>query len=152
MFTKLMDWLGADDTERTPQDNRTGFVALLVRAAKVDDHYAPEEQEMIRAILAKRFAPIEEAELSTLLAAGEAMEAAASDNVTLTKAVKASVPHEERMGVIEALWQVVLSDAHRDDEESAFLRLSVSLLGISDRDSGLARQRVIDGMSARPNR
>ncbi len=143
MFQKLLDLLSAESSEKTPEDERAGFVALLVRAAKVDEHYAPEEQAMIDAILSERFAPITAQEVAALRAEGERLEEAASDNVTLTRAVKASVPHEERVAVIEALWQVVLSDETRDAEENAFLRLSVSLLGVSDQDSGLARQRVL---------
>jgi uncharacterized tellurite resistance protein B-like protein len=44
--------------------------------------------------------------------------------------------------VIEALWQVVLADGVREAEEDALLRLVSKLLGVNDRDSALARQRV----------
>ena len=48
----------------------------------------------------------------------------------------------DREGVIEALWKVVLADGQRAQEEDALLRLVANLLGISDRDSAIARQRV----------
>ncbi|MDH5798542.1 MAG: TerB family tellurite resistance protein, partial [Paracoccaceae bacterium] len=51
-------------------------------------------------------------------------------------------PYEDRLGVIEALWSVVLADGRRDHEEDALLRLVSNLLGVNDRDSALARQRV----------
>jgi uncharacterized tellurite resistance protein B-like protein len=41
---------------------------------------------------------------------------------------------------------VVLADGAREDEEDALLRLVSSLLGINDRDSALARQRVSRGL------
>ena len=44
--------------------------------------------------------------------------------------------------MIEALWAVVLADGTRDDAENALLRLVANLLGINDRDSALARQRI----------
>ena len=44
--------------------------------------------------------------------------------------------------MIESLWQVVLADGERDAEEDALVRLASNLLGINDRDSALARQRV----------
>ena len=50
--------------------------------------------------------------------------------------------YEDRSGVSEALWSVVLADGVREDEENALLRLAASLLGVNDRDSALARQRV----------
>lgn len=151
MFTKLIDLLTASPQERTPEDTRAGFAALLVHAARVDDHYAPEEQAMIDGVLAERFAPITAAEVSALRAEGERLEDAATDTVSLTRAVKQSVPHEDRIAVIEALWKVVLSDDSRDDTENALLRLSVGLLGITDQESGLARQRVKAQLSARPD-
>ena len=70
------------------------------------------------------------------------LEAEAPDTVRFTRAIKDAVPYEDRMGVIEALWDVVLADGARDDEEDAMLRLIAPLLGVNDRDSNLARQRV----------
>jgi uncharacterized tellurite resistance protein B-like protein len=40
------------------------------------------------------------------------------------------------------LWQVVMADGHRSDEENALLRLVANLIGVTDKDSALARQRV----------
>jgi uncharacterized tellurite resistance protein B-like protein len=62
--------------------------------------------------------------------------------VRFTSAIKDAVPYEDRIGVIEALWEVVLADGVRDEHEDALLRLVSKLLGINDRDSALARQRV----------
>ena len=52
------------------------------------------------------------------------------------------MPFEARLGVIEALWQVVLADGTRDEAEDALLRMVAPMLGISDVDSAMARQRV----------
>jgi len=62
--------------------------------------------------------------------------------VRFTRAIKDAVPYEERLGVIEALWSVVLADGVREQEEDALLRLIASLLGVNDMDSAQARQRV----------
>ena len=71
------------------------------------------------------------------------MEATAGDTVHLTKAIKDGVPYEERSAVVEALWSVVLADDDRDHAENAYLRLVVKLLGLSDVENGLARQRAM---------
>ena len=47
-----------------------------------------------------------------------------------------------REAVIEALWDVVLANGERDQEEDALLRLVAPMLGVNDRDSNLVRQRV----------
>ncbi len=59
-----------------------------------------------------------------------------------TRAIKDAVAYENRLAVIEALWQVVLADGSRSDEENALLRLVASLLGITDTDSAMARKRI----------
>lgn len=44
--------------------------------------------------------------------------------------------------MVEALWRVALADGIAADERG-FLRLVASLIGVTDQDSGLARQRVL---------
>lgn len=58
-----------------------------------------------------------------------------------TRLIKQAVPYEDRTGVVEALWRVATADGI-DADERAFLRLVANLLGVSDQDSGLARQRA----------
>ena len=84
-------------------------------------------------------------EASKLRGEAEGVEAEAPDTVRFTRAIKDAVDYDHRIGVIEARWQVVLADGVRDAEEDALLRLVSNLLGINDRDSALARQRVERG-------
>ena len=81
-------------------------------------------------------------EEAALRAEGEAAQAEAIDLVRFTRAVKAAVPDEERVGVIEAVWEVVYADGVREMHESALIRMLCGLLHIEDREAGLARQRV----------
>ena len=78
---------------------------------------------------------------------GEELEVNAPDNVRFTRVIKEAVPDEDRAGVVEALWSVVLSDGRRDDDENGFMRLVASLLGVNDRDSAFARQRALKAAS-----
>ena len=122
-------------------DARLALTALLVRVARTDGDYDQVEKDRIGRIIAGRYglAPFEARKLQS---DAEALEAEAPDTVRFTRAIKDVVPYDERIGVIEALWQVVLADGVREAEEDALLRLVASLLGINDRDSALARQRV----------
>ena len=58
------------------------------------------------------------------------------------RAIKDAVPYEERLAVIEALWQVALADGARDGAEDALVRMVSSMLGVTDQDSAMARQRM----------
>ncbi len=68
-------------------------------------------------------------------------EAAEKPRSAFTRAIKEAVAYE-RILVIEALWQIALADGKRSADEDALLRMVAPMLGINDRDSALARQRV----------
>ncbi|NIY80194.1 TerB family tellurite resistance protein [Celeribacter sp. HF31] len=117
------------------------MAALLVRVARSDGVYAPEEAQRIEKLLMTRY-ELGPFEAANLRAEAEQLEAEAPDTVRFTRALKEAVPLEERIGVIEGLWSVVLADGVRDEDEDALLRLVANLLGVKDQDSALARQRV----------
>lgn len=145
MFGEFLKRLTAPDPAPLgPVDARLALTALLVRVARSDNDYARSEAELIEEIATRRYA-LNPADAADLRTEGEALEAEAPDTVRFTRAIKDAVPYEERVGVIEALWQVVLADGRRSDEENALLRLVASLLGVTDTDSGMARQRVQNG-------
>ena len=133
--------MGAEPDPLEEDGARLALMALLVRLAKSDGYYAAPEIIRIERIAAARFGLVAEA-ARTLRQEAERLEEAAPDTVRFTRAIKDAVPHEERIGVIEALWQVAMSDDERDAGEDALIRLAANLLGVSDRDSALARQRV----------
>ena len=146
MFTDFFRRLTAPAPGPLPNpDARLALAALLVRAAKADDLYQVAEIARIDRILARRYGlnPVEAAQLR---ARAEAAEHEAPDTVRFTRAVKDAVPHEERMAVAEALWSVVLADGQRGDTKTAFLRMVAPLLGLTDPDSALARQRAEAGL------
>ncbi|MFY9241061.1 MAG: TerB family tellurite resistance protein [Roseovarius sp.] len=126
------------------EDSRLALAALLVRAARTDGDYATAEIARIDRILAARY-NLGEADARALRAEAETLEAEAPDTVRFTRVIKETVEYEERASVVEALWQVVLADGLRDHEEDAMLRMTASLLGVSDVDSAQARQRAANG-------
>ena len=142
MIGNLLRRLTAPEPEPlSEEDARLALAALLVRAARTDGDYAAAEIARIDRILAARYALPEEA-ARTLRSEAEALEAQAPDTVRFTRVIKETVDYDARTGVVEALWQVVLADGLRDDEEDAMLRMTASLLGVSDIDSALARKRA----------
>ncbi len=122
-------------------DARLALTALLVRIARSDNDYAMSERQLIDQIAARRYG-LSEPDATALRQQAEELEAQAPDTVRFTRAIKDAVPYEQRLGVIETLWQVVLADGSRSDEEDALLRLVSNLLGVTDTDSAMARQRV----------
>lgn len=125
----------------TNDDARLALTALLVRVARADHDYDQSERQVILRLLMERYG-LSESDAAALRSEAEDLESRAPDTVRFTRVVKETVPYEHRETVVEALWSVVLADDRRDHDEDGFMRLVVSLLGINDRDSGLARQRV----------
>lgn len=142
MITRLIAQLfGPTPRPLSPPEGRLALAALLVRVARADADYSAPERDRIDRVLAARYA-LSPFEAGALRAEAEAVEAEAPDTVRFTRALKDAVPHEDRMSIIAALWSVALADATRDAEEDALIRMVADLLGISDRDSAIARQRV----------
>lgn len=144
MLSSLLKRLAGAATSQPldADDARTAVAALLVMAAHADHDYADSERTQIEQVLALRYG-LNHAEAAALRAEGEAAEAAAVDLFRFTTLIKEAVPHDERTGVLEALWQVALADGARERHEDALIRRLTDLLGLTDRDSALARQRVL---------
>ena len=142
MFGELLRRMTAPDPDVLNEDDQhLALAALLVRVARADGDYTEAEKSRIDKVLARRFA-LGPFEVSKLRTDAEALESEAPDTVRFTRAIKDAVPYEERSQVIESLWEIALSDGERDHEEDALIRLVAPMLGINDRDSALARQRV----------
>lgn len=116
------------------------LAALMVRLARADGDFDPDERAGIAAALDARFG-----DGAALLAAAETAERGALDHHQFTRVVKAAYAPEERGALLEELWSVVLADHVRDDEENALMRQFASLLHVSDQDVARARQRVERG-------
>ena len=123
-------------------DARLAMTALLVRLARADNEYAAAEIHRITQVIMARY-KLAEPEAIALRETAETLEREAPDTVRFTRAIKDRVAYEDRIAIVEALWQVALADGNRDAEEDALLRLVVSLLGVTDVDSASARRRVM---------
>jgi uncharacterized tellurite resistance protein B-like protein len=142
MFGDFLKRLTAPEPAPLPDsDARLALTALLVRVARSDGDYDESERRWIDRIAMTRYG-LSPFEATRLRGDAETLEGEAPDTVRFTRAIKDAVPYEDRIGVIEALWQIALADGERDAQEDALLRLVSNLLGINDRDSALARQRV----------
>jgi len=145
MIADLLKRLTAPEPQTLPDtDARIALGALLVRLARTDGDYAVTEIEQIDQVLMRRY-NLDQGQAQALRAECEALEGQAPDTVRFTRAIKDAVPYPERLGVIEAMWAIVLADGIRDDQEDSLMRMVAPLLGISDQDSHRARLRVSAG-------
>jgi len=145
MFTDLIRRMTAPEPQTLPDpDARLALGAILVRLARTDGDYSAEEVAQIDQLLMRRYA-LTLSDAQALRGQSETLEAEAPDTVRFTRAIKDAVSYDDRVGVIEAMWSVVLADGVRDHEEDSMMRMAVSLLGVSDQDSHRARLKVSAG-------
>ena len=130
---------GASGHSREERD--LAAAALLVHAACVDDSYDAVERRRILSLLGDRLS-LSEDEARALVAAAESRVEDAVQILGFTRAVKDNFSYEERVALVEMLWEVVLADGRLDAHEAQLMRRIGGLIYVSDRDRGLARQRA----------
>lgn len=151
MIDRLKSFLlgSPEETPREFGDLQIAVVALLIRAATSDARFGEDERDAIRRIAADSFGLTPEAVLS-LVKEAEGEESETLDLHRWAQAIKRAYSEEERVGVIEKMWEVVYADGVLDDYEANLLRRVAGLIYVPDRESGQARQRVIARLGITP--
>jgi uncharacterized tellurite resistance protein B-like protein len=65
-----------------------------------------------------------------------------------TREITKRLSMEQRVGIIEMLWEVAYADGVLDPHEDMLLRQIAGLIHVPDRDRGLARQRALEKLAA----
>lgn len=126
-----------------PDAPKVAVVALLVRAAATaDDRFDERERETITQIVAAHF-DLSPPQVERLVAAAVAEEAETMDLFRWAQEIKRNYGEEERVELIERMWEVVYADGVLDDYEANLLRRVAGLIYVPDRESGRARLRVM---------
>lgn len=131
------DTIADDEAER-----RAVTAALLVKAALMDGHFDADERKAIEGLLCESFG-LEPGAVHALIDEAEERAQASAQLFGFTNAINERFSPEERIGLIEMLWQVVYADGELHHYESNLMRRLAGLLHVTDRDSALARQRVL---------
>jgi uncharacterized tellurite resistance protein B-like protein len=121
---------------------QVAVAVLMVEAARLDGHFEAAERERVQDLLARRFGltPWVAAEL-VARAERTATESVAWQGFTQT--IKEAMDEQERVGVLELLWEVAYADGALHDYEASLLRRVAGLLYVGDRANGEARLRVM---------
>jgi uncharacterized tellurite resistance protein B-like protein len=129
-------------TENAFDDTKIATAALLVCAAMMDTDFGDKERAQIGQILRNSFELTAE-EADELVKLGEKEEGDAVDLFGWTRTLKDAYDADERLRLVEGLWEVVYADGVLHEYEANLLRRIAGLIYVPDRDVGLARQRVL---------
>lgn len=135
----------AKDTQVTADTDalKLASAALLMEAACMDGHADETEIATVTQLLAEHF-ELEPAEAEELTLAGQSAVADSVELYGFTRTIKDSFNHEDRVRMIEMLWQVAYADGILHDFEANLVRRICGLIYVPDRESGLARKRVLE--------
>lgn len=154
MLERLLALLGlAPEAAASPDVDPATLAAavLMLYAAQLDGVLDAAESTTVHELLQRRFHLSEPAAAAMIEdATRQAKEAV--DLYTLTRDIKDAVSIEERIGLIEMLWEVVFADGVANDYEANLVRRVSGLLYVSDVESGAARKRVAErlGLAVQP--
>ena len=144
MFEALVRFLtGVDDSRLSGEQNDAAFALalLLIEVARSDDRVEAREQSIIEQALARRFG-LDRREVTRLMKAAKEGAIKAADLHHFTQVVVRNFNEEERIGVIEMLWDVAYSDRVLTGDEDALIRRVAGLIYVSDWERGEAKRRV----------
>ena len=115
--------------------------ALMVEGACSDGDFDESERNLIRDLLRDRFG-LSAMDASELVEEGHKAVVESSETYGFTRVLKDELDADERIRVIEMLWEVAYADGHVHHYEANLVRRVAGLLFVADRDSGAARKRV----------
>ncbi|HEX4890282.1 MAG TPA: TerB family tellurite resistance protein [Alphaproteobacteria bacterium] len=133
---------GAKPAAHSPEEKHIAAVALLVEAASLDGDFGAPELAAIEAIAASRFA-LNKEEVASLVTLARDRQGSSNQIFGFTHQINQSFPPEERIEVVEMLWEVVYADGVLHDYEANLMRRIGGLIYVSDTDRGNARKRVM---------
>ena len=148
MFKTFADWFQtsskyAEDKNDFSNELAELVTALMVEAAAADGHIGAAETRLISDCVSSQF-NLSDDEMKQIL--DHALDEAKNriELHSLISRLRNRSGYEERIGVIEMVWMVVLADGRLDKIERQLMRRLAGLLFVSDVDSGLAAKKARD--------
>ena len=113
--------------------------SLLIHAAKIDENYSSEEEEIIKKTLISLGAEPESIE--QLIKISTENEEKSNQILEFTKEVK-NLSDDYKTKIIEALWRIIYSNKNADIYETNLMRRLTGLLYIDSKIMGDIKEKI----------
>ena len=123
-------------------DKNMAAAALMVHVIAADGKITPQEEERLNAILREHYA-VSENDAQELAAAARDEQSDAVDLYRFTSILKAEMSEEERLALIEDLWEMVYADGDLHEFEDNVVWRVAELIGVQSRERMVLKQRVL---------
>jgi uncharacterized tellurite resistance protein B-like protein len=113
--------------------------ALLIHAAKIDENYTKNEEEIIKKTLIELGA--KEETISQTIKDAKSIEENSNQILDFTREVK-NLPENDKIKIVEALWSIIYSNNEADIYETNLMRRLAGLLYIDSSTMGDIRDKI----------
>jgi len=113
--------------------------ALLIHAAKIDENYTENEEEIIKKTLLELGAKKET--ITQIMKVAKSIEENSNQILDFTKEVK-NLSEANKIKIVEALWSIVYSNKNADIYETNLMRRLSGLLYIDSKTMGNIKEKI----------
>lgn len=124
-------------------DKNLAAAALMVHVMAADGKVTKEEEAKLFAVLKQHYA-VSEADAKRLAETAKSVQDDAVDLYGFTNILKREMDEEERLGLIEDMWEMVYADGELHEFEDNVVWRAAELVGIQSRERMLLKQRVLE--------
>ena len=120
-------------------NNFIEICALLIHAAKIDEHFSEKEEKIIKQTMLK--IGVKNDHLDKLFNEAIKIEDNSNQILSFTKEVK-NMDEESKIKIIEALWRIIYSNKEADVYETNLMRRLAGLLYIDNKLMGDIKEKI----------
>ena len=113
--------------------------SLLIHAAKIDENYSYEEEEIIKKTLLSLGA--EKIKLNSLIMKAKQYEEDVNQILDFTREIK-NLEEKNKIKIIKSLWKIIYSDKDADIYETNLMRRLAGLLYIDSKIMGDIKEEI----------
>ena len=119
--------------------NLIKICALLIHAAKIDEHFSKKEEKIIKQTMLK--IGVKNDYLDKLFSEAVKIEDNSNQILNFTKEVK-NMRDENKIQIIEALWRIIYSNKEADIYETSLMRRLGGLLYVDNKVMGDIKDKI----------
>ncbi len=143
-FIKEITTFGSDGTavpEFDASDKKLAAAALMFHVIAADGVVKPKEREKLSSVLCNHY-DVDSGEIEKLIEQATEADSEAVDLYAFTSVLKRQMSKDERILLVEDLWEMVFADDELHEFEDNIVWRVAELIAVSPQDRILMKQRV----------
>ena len=119
--------------------NLTNICALLIHAARIDEHFSEKEERIIKQTMLK--IGLKNDDIDKVFNNAKKIESNSNQILTFTREVK-NMNEENKIRIVKALWNIIYSNKEADIYETSLMRRLGGLLYVDSKVMGDIKEKI----------